>query len=74
MKSPRPPKITRQHPVTLALAAAVLVVGAVGLHVVAGALLLVGFAYVGVAILVLSAVAALVLAVGLLAYRRRARR
>jgi hypothetical protein len=59
--------------VTLALAAAVLVVGAVGLYVVAGALLF-GLAYVGVAILVPSAVAALVLAVGLLVYRRRARR
>ena len=58
---------------TLALAAAVLVVGVVGLYVVARVLWF-GLAYVGVAILVPSAVAALVLAVGLLAYRRRARR
>ncbi len=73
MKTPRAPRIARQHPVTLALAAAVLVVGAVGLCVVARALLF-GLAYVGVAVLVPSAVAALVLAVSLLACRRRSRR
>ena len=73
MKTPLATKLARQHPVTLALAAAVLVVGVVGLYVVAR-VLLVGLGYVGVAILVPSAVAALVLAVSLLAYRRRGRR
>ncbi len=73
MKTPRSPNLGRQHPVTLALAAAVMVVGVVGLGVVARALL-VGLAYVGVPVLVPAAVAALLLAVGLLAYRHRARR